>query len=149
MDHEITSLDAMRFVGLTIHCKDGDPSAIGALWDQLFKLGHLQESLGYWGVSWGDGVGGFHYLCGHHVPAELPTPDGMAEHSIKPAHYAKFFFQGEPSHMAKMFGEIFEKHMPSAGLKPAPGGACLEFYAPDCMDEATHTIKADLYVAVE
>ena len=151
-EHEIKQLPELHFVGLPVHCPSGKPEGIGETWDKLFaRHDDVPQHMDYWGVSWGDGGSGFHYLAAHQVPPGTPTPDGMISRIVPAAKYARWPFEDDVQRMSAAFHDIFENLMPQAGLKMnmADDHACLEYYPPDCFDEAANTIRADLYVSVE
>lgn len=150
MKHQIEQLESMHLVGLRTFCKDGNNAEIGSLWKSLFdREDEVPASQGHWGVSWGDSSGGYHYVCGHHVPDGTPAPDGMIEFDTVAGRYAMWPFNDHPSRMPQTFNDIFKNRLPSAGLTPRKGGICLEFYPPDFMDVVEKIFSIDLYVAVE
>jgi hypothetical protein len=73
----------------------------------------------------------------------------MEARSCPAARYAVWDFHGTPPQMSASFRDVFERGLAAAGLTALDGGASLEQYAPDCWDEATQTLTAVLYTAVE
>jgi predicted transcriptional regulator YdeE len=148
----VVELGDLHFVGFGVNCPGGDTSGISDVWGSFYGSS-VPQSQGAWGVSFCNAetgsAAGFYYLAAHQVPAGTPTPEGMEARSCTAARYAVFPFKGTPPQMSATFQDIFTRRIPEAGLRLLDGGASLERYEPDCWDEATGELTAELYVAVE
>lgn len=148
----IESLDAFNVVGLEQLCEDGADNNLPALWDQLFeRWKEIEGFKDFYGVCLPreDGQPGFRYFaCARIEPGAAP-PANMATAAVPAMKYAVYPFNDLVTAFPAKFQEIFGTLLAAAGLKPHPSYQCLEYYPPDCYDEATKKIRADIYIAIE
>jgi predicted transcriptional regulator YdeE len=149
MEHRIVVLEDFDVIGLSLECRGG-PEGIGNLWERFFeRYEELPPPQGLWGVSFGHGDGSFTYLACVGAAEGAVAPEGMVKRTVPGGRFAVWPFKGEPYDMYREFGAIFEQRLPAAGLTVQQPVTCLELYPTDAWDEATGTLAADLYVAVE
>ena len=147
----IESLEAFSVVGLEQLCEHGADNNLPALWDQLFQ--RWQEIEGFkdfYGVCLPrtDGKPGFRYLACAKVEPGVTPPAGMATAEVPPMKYAVYPFYDVVTAFPAKFEEIYGTLLKQDGLTPDPSYQCLEYYPPDCYDEETKKIRADIYVSV-
>jgi predicted transcriptional regulator YdeE len=147
----IEALDAFHVVGLEKLCEHGVDNQIPALWDKLFaRWEEIKGFKDFYGVCLPreDGQPGFRYLaCARVEPGSAP-PAGMDRAEVPAMKYAVYPFHDLVSAFPAKFEEIYGRLLAADRLTPHPSYQCLEYYQPDCYDEETKKIRADIFVSI-
>jgi predicted transcriptional regulator YdeE len=145
MERTIIELQPFTVVGKGLDCPGYDASGIGQLWaDCSPQLAAVVPGARMWGVSI-PGQGGFYYLAAVEMPEGSAVPDGLESRVVAGGRYMRAAFNAPPPEMQAAFGQLYGS-LAGAGEQPVQGGPCLEYYPHDCWDEATGSLKAELYV---
>jgi predicted transcriptional regulator YdeE len=137
MSVKTRQIPAMTIVGLNIRTKPMAPE-IPALWPRFVaRIAEIDDPAEP-GVAYGvmrplpDAL---QYMAGIAVSKPGRIPAGMESVSIPGGTYAVFSYP--ISQLGKGFCEIYEKLLPAAGLRVAPGPS-LEHYGPDFKAHDAH-----------
>jgi len=147
----IEELEAFHVIGLEQLCDHGADNNLPALWDRLFKRWEeIQSFRDFYGVCLPrtDGRPGFRYLAAAQVDPGTAPPEGMDLAEVPAMKYAVYPFDDVVAAFPAKFEEIYGTLLQRDGLTPHPSYQCLEYYPPDCYDEQTKKIRADIYVSI-
>lgn len=148
----VVELPAMHLVGLVCDCPDFNVEPIGELWhDFIHRRGELPETDGLWGASLPlpGGANGFRYMACAIVPAGTAVPEGMETYDVPAQSYLSRDFFDSMDKLGPVWGELYQTHIPAAGLASSEPFICMEHYADDWMASGDGRAKLTLYAGVK
>jgi AraC family transcriptional regulator len=133
---ELQSRPGFRVAGASGVFNEANRHEIPALWPRLVQRLPLQGQVGWetFGVMWGAGDGGFHYLAAAQIAGDAPAPDGLEVKDIAAQSYLVFrqTLDGSDLHpqMQAAAREIWGERLPKSGRRLA-NSPDLEVYPAD------------------
>lgn len=123
----LVSRDEILLFGLARHCPAAGDPQIPSQWNRFLPyIGHIDRQVGNvaYGVIYNsDDSGSYDYLCGVEVSEFPHQPAELTRLRIPPQKYAIFEHRDHVAAVADTWKAIWERGLPEAGLKAAPGPA--------------------------
>jgi AraC family transcriptional regulator len=155
---DLVTLDGLRerrpftVGGISRRFDDSNKHDIPKLWEKLFTFMPIRGAIGNgesFGVEWGAGSDGFHYMAAVEVDPKSAVPAGLERKEVPANRYVVFrlTLDGGPLHeqMEQAVPEIWMTRMPASGHRlskdpdfefypadfaPMKKGAVIEFWLP-------------------
>jgi AraC family transcriptional regulator len=140
---DLVTLDGLRerraftVAGISRRFDDSNKHDIPKLWDKLFTFMPIKGAAGTgetFGVEWGSGPDGFHYMAALEIAPDASLPAGLEKKAVPANRYMVFrlTLDGGPLHeqMQQAVPEVWMKRLPASGHKLLKDPN-FEFYPPD------------------